>query len=335
MTVSRKRAWKGYAATASKAMKFATQHGGKIMSAYKYFRRGSFTKDVRKRGSKETGDISRYHEDKMIYRRKRAPARIRKRARANFNNVRRQVMAMHPLKVLLRGYLFTETWTPSNAYTQQHLCTSIMINGYSQTIANPNYGDYWTLLNTEGSTAQVKTGIRLEVKSVCLDITLFNNEAYAMYVDIYYVTARKNNSVNELPDIDFSGGLVNLASPVGVAVSSGAALGSTNFLGMTPFQVPSFCEMWLITKKRRVYLDALTPFNFQIRDSKAREIASNYPWYDGYKAIKGVTQGVMMVGTAVGTVSGSNNPAGSLQVQATKTYNYKVGATEYSTGLVL
>lgn len=317
-----KRAWGGF-----KAARSGYNLAKKFKSAFGGGEKKSST------SGREAGDISRYHEDKVLYTKRRGNPRKRRAARRFNRKVVKTLMSNTPMKVMIRQYYKAEAWSPSGWIDSQHVCAALSLWDYGRTNTSDNYGDLYTVFVAEMTAQQQAQGAELHVRSVCMDIYLRNTTGAGtpIYVDIYYLVARKDNALFVLASDTLGAEMSNYVKPI-TGTSTGVTVGSPNWYGITPFQSPGFCEMWVITKKRRVYLDDGATFNFQIRDSKPRVIKGEI-FSEQLLTRKGVTQQVMFV-TSSPVINGGGTflGGGSLSIFANKTMNYAmVAGTELTT----
>lgn len=257
------------------ARKFMKAGAAGLRLAMKYRYRGSGSKTAtRSSRGNDYGNITFQNDEHVIYRRKRAPRRVRKQHRRMFKNFMYNLDKMQSMKTaVIPGYL-TVTNTPTGASDAQ-VATAVTLYGYStNTYAaniNTQHGDIpYIFARENGAYPTAALGSRkLRFRSAVMDLTVQNilvgNESNAvggiLNLDVYHILARKDGT-----------GSSDLVSQWSDAINEEAAgnliTAITNYQydGVTPFDAPGFCSRFIIKRVRKIRLSPGQTFQTQLRD---------------------------------------------------------------------
>lgn len=204
--------------------------------------------------------IGKYQTDHTIYKRRRAPRRVRARARRNFKQWRHNLLRQLPLQVTM----FKQSYVISVASDAFQAFQGILLNSwYGSSVAN----DIQALF-AQGNTLGTSSNAQLGSQSNQYDGRLILNKA-TMEVNISHVTPAGVPAFVDVYEVfcrrDCPQDVLNNAFQTNTAhyvTSAGAALANT-IQGVTPFESPYFCRYWKIVRRRRIVLppnDTVTMF---------------------------------------------------------------------------
>ena len=248
------------------------------------------------------GNLTFQNDEAVVYRRKRAPRRVRRRHRKAFKNFMYNMDKLQSMKtcVIYNRSLFTAT--PTGVANGQAPMGVTMYGYNANTYASNSdlgNGDMgWIFARENGAFPTATEGSRkLRFRSCVMELTITNELAaggtgdiYGIGIfDIYHVIARKNNGITSDP-ADFWTRSLNLEA----AGNMPTAITTSNQLGITPFDATNFGKYWLVKKKRRVRLSPGQVYNFQMRDP-GNYVLQMSELLD-IKAKSNMTEGVIIVG---------------------------------------
>lgn len=152
--------------------------------------------------------------------------------------------------------------------------------------------------------------VEIIVKSYRCEVEINNSATILMYIDLYYYYPRKDYTTN-VGDL-----LLELAS---VPSQTSAQISNTNVvtspstfntIGMTPFNVPSFTENFVVYRTRRVMLQPGQSFTFS-QNARKMGNQSNRDWIN-MTVRRNITTGVVIV--ASGAVVSNGTGTGILNM---------------------
>lgn len=247
--------------------------GLRLAMRYRYGGNGSRTQ-TGSRKSRDYGNITYQNDEHTIYRRKRAPKRVRRRHRKVFKNFMYNMDKLQSMKTAVITGFQTVSNTPTTAANAQ-VATGVSIYGYSTnnfaSNTEPRNGDIpYIFARENGAYPTTALGSRkLRFRSAVMDITVQNilvgNEAESLggilNLDVYHVLCRKDGTGtsdfvtqwNAAVDEQAAGNLVT-------------AITSYQYDGVTPFDAPGFCSRFVIKRVRKIRLSPGQTFQTQMRD---------------------------------------------------------------------
>lgn len=274
---------------------------------------------LRKKGPHEPSrPLTTYHEDKIVYRSRRPRRRAAKRAKRSLKSFRKNLMSYAPPQFIRRDTLFNMSAldgkmnsTDCLLYTMQN---SVLPSGEDV------YNMLQTILPTTGKITSSANN-RLMFKSAHMDISLHNNGTEPMYVDVYYVTCRRDSQGRPRDDW----GAMDLSTWVGTAPAADEP-------NQTPFESRCFTRHWKITKHRRMLLDAQGTADISWSDTKRRFFDASDMANRGGHATNGIysqkgwTNGVMWAiqGARLDSVTQLPKACGPLLAYVTKMYDVRL-----------
>lgn len=206
--------------------------------------------------------ITQYHENKLTYRRRSAPKRVRRRARGKARAFLSEFVKYAPPQRVLRTYnrQLSSTAGSQAAY-------SFMANTVYDTIDSYQGDDIYqiqnTILPTTGVASVSQSNNRLIIDHSHMDVLFSNSGPNPAYLEIFYIRCRRDTVSNPVQDYD---NIDTARWPGQTAVTSGT-------VGVTPYDSRDFCAHWLITKSRRIMLGPDQVTEISLSDKKRR-------WFD-------------------------------------------------------
>jgi len=274
--------------------------------------------------AKAVGSLSEQKDVTSLYRRRRAPRRVRRRARRAMKMFTYHMDKLQSMKTCIITDSRSATYTPTGLSDGQ-VVHGITMYGYNTNTyaANTDTGNgdmWWIFARENGGDPTAALGSRkLRFRSCCINYTVQNTGEYGIYLDLYFVIARKNNGSTSDPGIEWNES-VALQAPGNMP----NAITSHSYYQITPFDAPNFGRFWLVKSRRRVFMQPNEIYSFQQRD--AGNYVLNMSDLLNFKSKNNLTEGVIMVfsnPTVDNTVPGAPVPQPvSYNYTATKTYHY-------------
>lgn len=295
----------------------------------KYFKRSWGQSRLRSspmsRKAKSVGSLSEQRDVTTLYRRNRAPRYVRKRARSYMKRFTYAMDKLQSMKTCIITASSQIAFSPTG-YADGQARIGITMYGYNtNTFAantDPGNGDMWWIFAREnGGDPTVALGTRkLRFRSCTINYTVQNTFEEGVYMDIYFVIARKNNGSTSDPTVEW-----NEQIAIQAPGNMPTAITTNQYYQVTPFDASGFGRFWLIKSRKRVFMQPTEIYSFQQRD--AGNYVLNMADLFDMKMKNNVTEGVIMVfhNPYVDTVTTPGTPVpggGQVQVTATKTYHY-------------
>lgn len=260
--------------------RFRTAAGPIVSTALRFANSGSrtLTRTRNSRGA-EYGNITFQNDEHQIYRRKRAPRRVRVRARKQwkrFNFMLNKSLAMHSVVIPTTQAI---TLTPTNGSTAQTMASYTIYGGGANsttpgTQTNPANGDLDYIMRAHsaysGTTANAPS-YKFRFKSAVMNLTVKNTvdntvesaRGGLVFIDLYHVVCRKSTT-----DSAAGGAIQTVWADAIQHTGTMNALNTVNIQsdGLTPFDIGQFGEQYTIRRVRRVRLSSGQVFSTQIRD---------------------------------------------------------------------
>lgn len=262
------------------------------------------------------------HDTKTMYKRRRAPKRVRRVARKQARVFQKNMANLLGCKrVVDNQYLSTSSSVSNQAFYP--------ISFLDVTDMNKIFG----LFAVEGSptvtydlSASGNTPLELFVRNIRFEVEIKNIATALSFVDLYYYYPRKDLplGVNNYIAQSFGSGSGGNYNAAGVVASTGTVSNSIN--GVTPFDFPGFTENFVIYRSRRVMLQPSQSFSFDVKARPGNQSVRD--WYL-INQRRNITTGVIIV--AQGETVAGGTAATSLvmhrQVFVTAFKNGGKGAT--------
>nr|UBJ26224.1 capsid protein [Red panda feces-associated circular DNA virus 6] len=274
----RTRQIKRYARGISKVSKYLPMVAENVGKAYSKFRSAN---------RQPPSGITTFQRDvQTTYNRKRAPMKVRRRARRQHNVFKKHMQNALGCKQLVTNQFGRIENAANNQALYDFSCMD-----------NDRFLQLYKLINPilEDPNLASSTASEIFIKGVRQEVEVKNLTAFGAYIDLYYYVPRKDTSSyglgamiddengNILPSTSFAAG--GLTPPFGAA--------SLLNLGVTPFQSPSFTENFLVTKVKRVQLAPSATFTLSMGMRKGGT-HSNKDW-KGFRMRRGISSGIILI----------------------------------------
>ncbi|AUM61847.1 capsid [uncultured virus] len=325
-SVQRPHSWSGLAGRIG-AWAAGSQHA-RVALRHRF--RGAGAKTVQGRRGRDTGFTSRYKDEALLYRRKAAPPRVRRRVRKFVARVQSVLdgevglqVAIVPYGAPAAGYVNPVVATPAqNSQIMPTIPGLYSMNGnHPSTTTNANWYDIYEIFQQYYTSGTLSNDVIIEFTNAVWDCKMYadsSNSAPA-FVDMYECVARRDYGSASDPQTLLAASLPSTSSFTGASGPIGLA---TTSPGVTPFDAPAFCEQWKILKVRRYKLEPGTSASLQFRDPKHRKIE-----YQSKVASKswnrGVTRCWIPIVYGVPTAAGTRQVAVSVVFDVVRNYHFR------------
>jgi len=297
------------------------QYAGNALK--KYYRGSGGSSSSRK--AKSVGSLSEQKDVTTLYRRHRAPRRVRRAAKRGMRMFTYRMDKLQSMKTAIITTGGQLSWSPTNLSDGQKTIGITMYGYNTNTFAantDTGNGDVWWIFAREngGDPTGASGSRKLRFRSCTMNYTIQNTFDEGVYMDIYFVIARKNNGSTSDPAVEW-----NEAIALQSAGNMPTAITTNLYYQVTPFDSGSFGRYWLVKSRRRIFMQPTEIYSFQQRD--AGNYVLNMSDLNNIKMKSNVTEGVILVfhNPFVDTVTtpGTSVPGGGqVQVTCTKTYHY-------------
>lgn len=309
----------------SRAAPYAVRAMRTAYGAYKRYSKGRSTGGGSARQG--TNNVTFQHDYAHIYSRKKAPRKVRQRAKKRAYVFNKQLVASLGQKTFNRSALHVSgTITPTSFSNSQSIFDLGLYGGDSA--GSNTWGDLYDIAAGNGAGLDDVTG-KLWFQSACLDCQLKNTtgsgegfpNAVTLVVELYTVYARRDGYL--FPGTDWAEGMNNQD-----LLDSGGTKATPLAMNATPFDAPGFGSSWLIAKKVRYRISPGNSVYLQMRDPKRKMFdTARFEWDSNtantrIKTFSGWTRGYMFVIRSDTAVSGPTVVPYSYQVIYTKNYKF-------------
>lgn len=315
-----------YYALAGQAAGYAARAGLKRLgeyagNAFKRWKNGGSQKKSYRKG-RMVGSLTEQRDFTNLYRRRRAPRRLRARARRFAGKVNHVIDRGLGMKTCIIPNSSQISWSPTG-YSDGQKSVGVTMYGYNTNSyasnVDPGNGDIpWIFARENGAYPTSTSGSRkLRFRSCCIDYSIQNTFNEGVYMDIYYVICRQSNGASSDPAVVWDNSINEQ-----LAGNMPNGITNKNYYGVTPFDAPGFGRFWLVKSRKRVFIQPSEIYSFQTRD--AANYYLNMDDILDVKCKKYVTEGVIFVfhNPYVDTTSGAVPGGGQVQLSYVKTYHY-------------
>jgi len=308
--------------------------------------RGSGAKTKTKTQSRENFVVdSGTFREKVTYRRRRAPARVRRRARKAFRRGQKLLNSSVAANYIMYDGGDTVTVAASTASTDHgdqavwahalYACAGDDITLASQTQYNVktwgySFGDITQVMyNLVGRSLSLEERSRMEFSSAVLEYNLTNVGTGDTVVEVYEWVARRDvtgglSAGQNNMALLWDAWMIDQGKTTNVT-ASGTAILNTTMQGVTPFQTSFFGSNFLILKKRVLNIPAAATVKLELKDRKPHVFMGTMN--DQRKiCLKGITKGYLFIayGLPVLDVSNSFPVVSAVKLAGTVKRTYKV-----------
>lgn len=282
------------------------------------------------------GNLTSQYDTARLYRKKRAPRRVRRRAKRFIKQLKWGLDKLQGMKTCVISNSSTHTITPTTDQNAQQAVGLVMYGYGANTYAansNKAYGDMWWIMSREnGGDPTVNSASRkLRFRSCTFNINIINRtpseggQGQNIIVDVYHVLCCQSVS-----DDTNSGDPVEIWNE-SIRELSGTnmpnEISDTNYEGVTPFDAPTFAKNYTVKSVRRYRLEAGGYFNLQLRDPANYVLGMSDLLDMNHK--RNITEGYIFVhynASKVGNVRGIS----SIELNYNKKYHYTETSTSQS-----
>ena len=244
------RAARRYSPTHYRAAWKVGQYVGNTIQKYRGSRGGGSS-----RKAKSVGSLSEQKDVTTLYRRHRAPRRVRRAAKRGMRMFTYRMDKLQSMKTAIITTGSQLSWSPTNLADGQKVIGITMYGYNTNTFAantDTGNGDVWWIFAREnGGDPTASSGSRkLRFRSCTMNYTIQNTFDEGVYMDIYFVIARKNNGSTSDPAVEW-----NEAIALQSAGNMPSGITNNMYYQVTPFDSGSFGRFWLI-QESQTYLYA-------------------------------------------------------------------------------
>nr|DAO27957.1 MAG TPA: Putative capsid protein [Cressdnaviricota sp.] len=263
-----------------------------------------------------SGPVTTFQKDSRVtYTRRRAPKRVRTRARRSFKTFQKHLGNLSGLKRYV-----SNDYNGATAVAGQQAVMNIDFMNYT------DMGNLFGLFQTEGAPITIAPSAsipwELLLRKVRMEVEFKNPSTSLAYVDLYYYYPRSDMTVTALTTLSDSFGASTEAN-AGTVSAAGNVTTQSNLvptlMGITPFDIPMFTQNFVIYKTRRVMLQAGQSFSIDMKARPGNQ--STKSWTVNILGRKNITSGVLVY------FSGEVNSAGSSTNQVSLAYHRQLWAS--------
>lgn len=242
------------------------------------------------------------------YKRRRAPRRVKRRARKWRRNVNRVLNSDLSVNTFHR-----RSTASSTALADRQAVFGVSMYGAANTSTLHN--DLSAVFTALGVPVNTTTAKGL-FSNAYMELTITNQSQLAVFIDAYYFVCRKDvpNTMGFTPQDVFANAITVQPNQYG------GALGF-NDLGVTPFDANRFCSHFIITKVVRHQIPPTGNMSLTLRDRRDRFINSTD--LNGLAYKKGASRGILFISEGVIQLTNIQAPV-SLNFEWTRVYHVKV-----------
>lgn len=280
--------------------------------------------------------VTQYHEDKLLYKRRRAPRRLRRRMRGKSKSFLSSYIKYSAPQRVLRTYSTTLSALANTQNIFAYMCSTMYNNNTVLGLGGSQGDDFYQLCNTilpsEG-VASTASNNRLLIQHSHMDVMFSNpsTNTTSSYLEIFYIRCRKPTIGSPISDFNQ------------IDTTKWAGEGSVNAgtIGIVPYDSHRFCEHWVIEKTRRIILPPgqVTEISMSNRRKKffdPRRLFDTTPSSSNVFGQPGFTYGilVLVMGANLDTTNHQPVATGNIDVYVNKSYSVVIppGANAITTG---
>lgn len=277
-----------------------------------------------------TVPTAQYMQERTVYRRSRAPKRLRRRAKKSWSRFMKNQIRLQAPNIMDLQDVGLEGPTLANGQKWAFIPLLYTVGGSS------GFADLFSLYNgkfnktTTVDLSSTGTGIvsaasdpgpRFGPKTIfsngVLDVIVSNPESFSIYVDVYEIQARSTNGARDLgkPDLTFSPAYLS---------QIGSVIDKEN-LFVTAFDSPDFTARWKINKLTKMYVGPGTSFSLQLKDTRNHFVNPPAVFGDSGNCVwDGITKGFMLCFRGDLNSADGTTRACSLRWLCNRNYRFKI-----------
>lgn len=298
----------------------------RVASVYSGVKRtlGSLGGRSAKRGKRITAPTTYQIDIQNMYRRRRAPRRVRRRARREWQKFTYNLDKTQGMVSSVINNFGSYSTTPTTPITGCQQVAGISMYGMVNSTSASNFNnDLWRIYTDAFGVApsSTKAADTLRFRSCVMDFLVKNTGASPMFLEVYHCMSRGQGESDPSYQWELS---ANMEGGAGDGVAT--TISSITAYKVTPFDAPGFGSYWYVKKRTKFYISAGNSISWQIRDAK-NYIITGQDLMNG-KAKRGVTEGVILVGYGADLDAWATNSnigvptAATYDVSCVKTYHW-------------
>lgn len=300
------------------------------VNMYNRYRGSSGSKS--KKSRKVTGQTTFQEDYRTLYSRRRAPKRVRRRARRAFQRFTYHLDKTQGMTTSIINNFYSASTTPTTPITGCQGVHGISMYGCSASLSAADFNsDLWKIYTNATTAAPTSTlaNSTLRFRACIMDFLIKNTGENAMFIEVYQCVARRNGS-----NPDASTEWNSMVAKQGSVLVSTAVTDVSSYK-VTPFDAPGFGSYWYVKTRKRFYISAGNTVSWQVRDPKNYVITGEE--IQKGQSLRNLTESCIIVGygadvepwSAMGGDTDIGIPtACAYDVSCIKTYHWTI--TEYS-----
>jgi len=229
------------------------------------------------------GPVTTNYDSKVMYSRKRASPKFRRKAR-RYRKFVKKVLNANDYQKEKQRVLFIDNVRITSLANSQVMATQYL-NLYGGNTGTAGYRDLLQMENALGDTSTANT--KTYYRSAHMEVAIKNTGSDGCYVDVFYYISRKDFKTGQ----DFGALLTNSFS--NMPSNMGGSIQTTLMYGTTPILAKEFTENFKIFKKTTTLLGAGNQMDFAL--SKKKNFVCDYTKASNIGSLKGLTMGVILV----------------------------------------
>lgn len=290
----------------------AAKVGGRLYNAYQNYKK--------KNNTSSGSGVTSQHDRAVQYRRKKAPRRIKKKARRSRKRHEWNILKDLAPQTAVRNGTLSGSWAAGVTTQYAVDCCIYGLNGAVDNASDQGYQDVSVVLSADPQAND--SFEKICFSTAILDVTYTNTSTvqFTQEVDVYEIIFTRQNSGTRLLG-DYNAAFA--ATPI---TGSGTAVTDFTPRGMTPFECPlASAQGYKVLKKTKYFISAGNCFTYQIKDKKNYWLyghqwknaaaANEAQWSYKTRNLLFITKPI--AGTPVGN-------AGSFSIGCTRKYLYKL-----------
>lgn len=231
----------------------------------------SFT--VTKRKKSVTPSMNTFQNDSnQRYSYHRMPARRRRRwvraVRRNFH----MDMAQQPLQIMSQQCINEASALANQGNAYGKILGGTTFNSVAGDTNDEVLNMFQDAYNITGASTDAIVAAclpyKIQIKSMCLDMQIFNPGENGVIADIYLLKCRKTHNERQSIQAHYSEALADVAA----VPRAGATELALSDPGLTPFDAPDFCSIWKVLRKTECIIGAGQTVTKQIRSPGNRMV---------------------------------------------------------------
>lgn len=269
----------------------AYKAGRSIGTAFKRKFQGPGSETRTKRGKQVSGQTTFQEDYRTLYSRKRAPRRVRARARRGFQKFTYNLDKTQGMVSTIFNQFQNNSTAPTVSTTGCQAVTGFTMYGVNPSLlASDTNSDLWKMFNDFRGTplTSANSAETMRFRAAIMDFQVKNiSETENMFLEVYHVVSR--GQMLSDPATDWTNAIA-----LQLGTSTATPLTDATSFKITPFDAPTFGSYWYIKSRKRFYISVGNTITWQIRDAKNYVITGGQVFQG--RALRNITEGVILVG---------------------------------------